>query len=78
MCHSARRNLEELGQQCVLVDAMLAPVSDQAAPLSEYAWKFRYPGEASEPDRVEAEAALAAARTVYDAVLAALPGVARP
>jgi HEPN domain-containing protein len=71
-------NLEELGQQCVMVDAMLAPVSDQAAPLSEYAWKFRYPGEASEPDRVEAEAALAAARSVHDAILARLPEETRP
>ena len=71
-------NLEELGQQCVFVDAMLAPVSDQAAPLSEFAWKFRYPGEAAEPDRAEAEAALAAARNVHDAILARLPEEARP
>lgn len=71
-------NLEELGQQCVLVDAMLAPVSDQAVPLSEYAWKFRCPGEAAEPDRGEAEAALAAARNVYDAILGRLPEEARP
>jgi HEPN domain-containing protein len=33
-------NLEELGQQCVQVDATLAAVADQAAPLTEYAWKF--------------------------------------
>jgi len=38
-------NLEELGQQCVALDATLGPVADQAAPLTEYAWKFRYPGE---------------------------------
>ena len=56
-------NLEELGQQCVLVDAMLEPAADQAAPLTEYAWKFRYPGEAAEPDRADAEAALTAARS---------------
>jgi HEPN domain-containing protein len=71
-------NLEELGQQCVSVDVALAPVSDQAAPLTEYAWKFRYPGEAAEPDRAEAEATLAAARSVYEAILARLPGAARP
>jgi HEPN domain-containing protein len=65
-------NLEELGQQCVSVDAMLAPVADQAAPLTEYAWKFRYPGEADEPDRAAAEEALAAARNVYDAILTRL------
>ena len=52
---------------------MLAPVADEAAPLTEYAWMFRYPGEAADPDRADAEAALAAARSVYDAVLARLP-----
>ncbi len=62
-------NIEELGQQCVMVDATLAPVADQSAPLSEYAWKFRYPGEAAEPGRADAEEALAAARGVYDAIL---------
>ena len=71
-------NLEELGQQCVLLDAMLAPVADQAAPLTEYAWKFRYPGETADPDRSDAEAALAAARNVLDAILARLPKRARP
>jgi HEPN domain-containing protein len=53
-------NLEELGQQCVAVDVTLAAVADQAAPLTEYAWKFRYPGEPHEPDRAEAEEAAAA------------------
>jgi hypothetical protein len=28
-----------------LQDGMLGPLSDQAAPLPEYAWKFRYPGD---------------------------------
>jgi HEPN domain-containing protein len=36
-------NLEDLGQRCVALDATLQPVADQAAPLSEYAWEFRYP-----------------------------------
>ena len=29
------------------------------------AWKFRYPGETDEPDRAEAEEALAVARNTY-------------
>jgi HEPN domain-containing protein len=37
-------HLEELGRQCAAVDTTLAPVADQAAPLTEYAWKFRLPG----------------------------------
>jgi len=61
-------NLEELGRQCVTLDTTLGAVADQAAPLTEYAWKFRYPGEADEPTCEEAEQALAAAREVYEAV----------
>lgn len=70
-------NLDELGQQCVMLDAMLA-VADQAAPLTEYAWKFRYPGEADEPNHARAQEALAAARNVYDAILARMPADSRP
>jgi|SRR5579883_2056841 HEPN domain-containing protein len=70
-------NLEELGQQCVSLDAMLAPVADQAAPLTEYAWKFRYPGETADPDRADAEAALAAARNVHNAIINRMPAEAR-
>ncbi len=71
-------NLEEIGQQCIAVDAALATAADEAVPLTEYAWKFRYPGEADEPDRARAEEALAAARCVYDAILRRLPQKARP
>jgi HEPN domain-containing protein len=59
-------NLDELGQQCAALDATLAAVAHEAAPLTEYAWKFRYPGETGEPDRVEAELALVSARRVYE------------
>lgn len=34
---------------------------DRAAPLSEYAWKFRYPGESDEPSAHDADEALAVA-----------------
>jgi HEPN domain-containing protein len=46
--------------------------------LTEYAWKYRYPGEPHEPPREEAEGALALAREVYDAVLARLPAEVWP
>jgi HEPN domain-containing protein len=71
-------NLEEIGQQCVALDATLQAVADQAAPLTEYAWKFRYPGEADEPGRAGAEEALAAAWNIYGAILTRLPANARP
>ena len=66
-------NIEELGQKCVGLDATLAAVAGQAAPLTEYAWKFRYPGELDEPSPEEAEEALAAARSLYEAILTRLP-----
>ena len=47
-------------------------------PLTEYAWKYRYPGEPAEPDEAEARQALALAREVYDAILARLPAEVRP
>jgi len=71
-------NLEELGRQCVALDATLGTLADQAAPLTEYAWKFRYPGESDEPTREEAEQALAAAQSVSEAILSRLPSEAQP
>jgi HEPN domain-containing protein len=71
-------NLEELGQQCVALDATLAAIADKAAPLTEYAWKFRYPGESDDPRPSEAEQALAAARDIYDVILNRLPPIPRP
>jgi len=71
-------NLEELGRRCAALDATLGALADQAAPLTEYAWKFRYPGETAEPEREEAEQALAVARNVYDAILNRVPPKAQP
>jgi HEPN domain-containing protein len=71
-------SLEELGRQCVALDTTLAVIADEAAPLTEYAWKYRYPGEAAEPQQPEAEQALATARNVYAAILKRLPPKVRP
>ncbi len=71
-------DLVEVGRQCVEADATLEPLLRRAAPLTEYAWKYRYPGEPEEPSAEEAEDNLALARQVYEAVLARLPAEARP
>jgi len=71
-------NLEEIGQRCAALDSSLEAVATQAAPLSEYAWKFRYPGEADEPEREEAASALAAASEIFKAILVRVPAEARP
>lgn len=71
-------SLVELGRQCAALEPDLEPLLRKAAPLTEYAWKFRYPGEEEEPDLAEAEAALELARQVFAAILERLPEAARP
>jgi HEPN domain-containing protein len=78
--HTFRKthNLEEIGEQCLAVDPSLREVIDQAVPLSEYAWKFRYPGEPFQPEADEAAEAQATARGVFEAVVNRLPVAVRP
>jgi HEPN domain-containing protein len=71
-------NLAELGGMCVKLDPELETDLSRAAVLTDYAWRFRYPGEPDDPPRDEAEEALATARQVHDAVLARLPEEVRP
>ena len=66
-------NLVELGEQCAGIEGSLEPLLRQAAVLTEYAWKFRYPGYAEEPELAEADEAVALARAVCQAVLDCLP-----
>jgi len=54
--------IEEIGRACAAIDPSLGDLVDGAAPLTEYAWKFRHPGDAGEPSREEAERAVAVAR----------------
>lgn len=44
-----------------------------SAVLTEYAWKFRYPGEPNEPAREETDGALYMARELHAAVVSRLP-----
>lgn len=71
-------NLEEVGEQCVSVDSALRDAVDRAVPLSEYAWKFRYPGSPYEPTAAEAQEAIAIARSIVEAVFSRLPAESRP
>lgn len=66
------------GAQCAEVDATLAELVGRTDPLTDYAWRFRYPGAPYEPGREEAEGALAVAREVLGAVAARLPEEVRP
>ena len=71
-------NLEETGEQCVSIDSNLREIVDSAVPLSEYAWKFRYPGGPYEPTAEEAADAIAITRAVVESILCRLPSEARP
>jgi len=71
-------NLVELGAACCKVDESLEPLLKRAAPLTEYAWKFRYPGDPEEPAAEEAVDALERARDVFEAVLKRLPSEVHP
>jgi len=71
-------NIGELGRAVVEVVPELTDLLRRAAVLTDYAWRFRYPGEAVEPSPEETAQALALARDVYEAVLARLPQEVRP
>jgi len=71
-------NLVELGGACCQIDPSLESPLRRAAPLTEYAWKFRYPGDPEEATDEEAAAALAAAREVFDVILGRLPSEVGP
>lgn len=71
-------NLVELGQACAAIVPELDTVLRRAAPLTEYAWRFRYPGEPEGPSVEEATRALSTAREVFEALVSRLPIETRP
>lgn len=68
-------NLVEIGEACVAIDSSLEDLFRRAATLTEYGWKFRYPGESSDPPKAEAAAAIDLSEEVVRAVLDRLPNV---
>ena len=71
-------SLEELGRQCTLIDPSLLSIVELAAPMTDYAWKYRYPGDAEEPSSEETADAIELATAVLEAVIARLPDEVRP
>ena len=71
-------NLVELGEACCQIEASLELLLRGAAPLTEYAWKFRYPGDPEEATAEEARASLAIAGEVFQSVLRLLPSDVSP
>ena len=71
-------NLIELGAMCAELDSSLETLLRRAAVLTDYTWRFRYPGAPADPQSEEAQSALALAREVHDAILDRLPTDVRP
>jgi HEPN domain-containing protein len=63
-----------LALMCLEHEPALEEALRPAAPLTEYSWRFRYPGDLLEPDREEVEDALAVARTVHEKVSEQIAG----
>ena len=57
-------NLVELGEACCQIDQSLELLLRRAAPLTEYAWKFRYPPFRTAGVRACSETAKSAARPI--------------
>ena len=66
-------SIEEIGEACIQQDSTLKDLVDQAVPLTEYAWAFRYPGNSKPGDFSEAAAYFSLAKEIYQAVLSRLP-----
>ncbi len=66
-------NLVALGRACAAVDADLDELLLRASMLTDYAWKYRYPGEPAEPSEAETREALALAAEVQQAIRSRIP-----
>lgn len=71
-------NLEELGEACLAIEPTLKGLVDEAVPLTEYAWAFRYPGNPSTPSAHDAGTALDLPREVYQAIRSRVPAATHP
>ncbi|MFL5798538.1 MAG: HEPN domain-containing protein [Actinomycetota bacterium] len=61
-------DIGELAMACLEHDASLHDMLRQAAPMTEYAWRFRYPAEELQPDPGEIRDALRLASEVVERI----------
>lgn len=71
-------DLDELGRACINLDAGLGDSVRPVAPLTVFAWEFRYPGDAQVPSMHEVREYLAIANRLYTAILARLSHACHP
>lgn len=66
-------DIRALGAPALEIDPTLKDLVRRASLLTDYAWRFRYPGNPKDQTQQEAVETLTLAREVCDAVLARLP-----
>ncbi len=66
-------NVVEIGKKAVDIDPELEKLLRRASHLTQYAWRFRYPGEPEEPTADEALEALNLAKEVLEELSDRLP-----
>jgi predicted nucleotidyltransferase/HEPN domain-containing protein len=74
-------DIEELGVACIALDANLNDTVRRASSLTDYAWKFRYPGRAGdplEPSLEQTKDAIEIAHELFDVVVSRLPEECKP
>ncbi len=71
-------DIKDIGESCAAIDTDLTGPLKRAVKLTEYAWRYRYPGDDSEPGADEARDALARAAGLLAAVLSKLPSEVAP
>lgn len=71
-------DLAVLGGLVADIESPLESLLRRAAPLTEYAWRYRYPGQAEPPTSDETQKAIALAEQVVAAILERIPKEARP
>lgn len=66
-------DLGDLSPECLAIDDSLELVFSQAEGLTQYAWRYRYPGEPYEPESAEAKDGLRKAEAAVAEVERRLP-----
>jgi HEPN domain-containing protein len=66
-------DLGELSPECLALDGSLESAISQAEGLTQYAWRFRYPGILYDPDSTEAQDGLQRAEALVLEVERRLP-----
>lgn len=71
-------NLTELGGAVARLDPAMSELMRSASLMTEFAWRFRYPGEVASVSHADAVRAIELAAQVLAAVIGALPAHCHP